>query len=199
MTAPFRFLILDALSGQALVDRIWSWPLADVPADGVAALVQSVRQLARELGVGDVVRLLIDVPLAPLPDDGDAGGGSGGGGSGAAAAGGGGGDGGGAAAAAAAAATTVVTMEAVCVAHPMSNTTAVLFGDTVHLPPDRDIAGKAVSLVERLVATCGPRMEGAISAMSGSRDAAAIATTFRATLPPTYLEQVDVTWGLAER
>ena len=75
---PFRLLVLDAAHGFCLLDRVWSWPL-EAPADAVAALVQSTRQLARELGAGELLRLVVDVPVTSAAAAAAAAGGGGGG------------------------------------------------------------------------------------------------------------------------
>jgi hypothetical protein len=62
---PFRVQLLDAQNGWCVYDHVWSWPV-DTQAEGVAALVQSTRQLARELGAGEVLRMLVEIPVTTL-------------------------------------------------------------------------------------------------------------------------------------
>lgn len=50
-----RFQVLDAAKGTLLFDYIAQWP-TDVAGGSVAALVQSMRQLAREVGGREVTR-----------------------------------------------------------------------------------------------------------------------------------------------
>jgi len=182
---PYRVTVLEATTGHALLDRAWSWPLEGVGGDAVAALLQSVRLLARETGAGDLVRMLLDVPIAPLPltagpggDDGDAelAGGAG---------------------------ATMVTMQASAWLHTTTagvRLVVVVFADAEYTRSAGSEAAarqRAVATCERLAGAAGPRLEGAVASLTTARDGTAVAAAFRTSLPPTLLPAVDRVWGIA--
>jgi hypothetical protein len=74
-----RFQVLDSSHGTNLYDYTWAWR-TEVAPEAVSALVQSTRQLAREMASGDVVRMLFE-DTAYASASGGGGGGSAGGGS----------------------------------------------------------------------------------------------------------------------
>jgi hypothetical protein len=183
---PFRVCVLEAGSGHSLLDRAWSWPLDGVSGDGVAAFLQSVRLLARETGAGELLRMVLEVPIAPLPAPAMMAAGPPGGG--------------GLQADAAGVDSTVVTMQANAWVHTLPSgvrLVAVVFADAGYAKTAGSEAAarqRAIATCERLAGAAGSRLDTVVASLTTARDGTAVATSFRASLPPTLLPAIDRLW-----
>lgn len=184
--------VMEAGSGHALLDRAWSWPLEGVAGDGVAAFLQSVRLLARETGAGELVRMLLEVPIAPLPTAGG-GGGAGGGGE----------EGEVDIAGASGADATMVTMQASAWTHTVAGgvrLVVVVFADAEYTRAAGAEAAarqRALATCDRLAGAAGARLEAVVASLTTARDGTTVAAAFRASAPPTLLPAIDRVWSVA--
>jgi hypothetical protein len=57
-----RLQMLLARGGSLIFDHAFHWPSAEAPVEEIAALVQSMRQLGRELASGELMSFRLDIP-----------------------------------------------------------------------------------------------------------------------------------------